>query len=71
LARSPNHGPTIEKRFDGNLARYADRVSKIKARAIPALDALSAEGRHFDIVYLDAESREMAHFRNLLARGHC
>jgi hypothetical protein len=42
-----------EARFDANVSQFAGRVEKIKARSTPALDALHASGRLFDVVYLD------------------
>ena len=45
--------PHTERRFDNNLASYAGRVEKIKSRSVPALDALIAAGRRFDLAYID------------------
>lgn len=45
--------PHIEARFDANLAPFAGRVEKIKARSTPALARLLLAGRRFDLVYLD------------------
>ncbi len=44
---------TIEARFDAAMAPYADRLEKIVSRSVPALDAMRAEGRSFDIIYID------------------
>jgi predicted O-methyltransferase YrrM len=44
----------IEARFDLNLSGYGDRCTKIKGRAIGALDSLRQERASFDIIYLDA-----------------
>jgi predicted O-methyltransferase YrrM len=43
----------VEKRFDGNLRKFARRVEKIKARSTEALAALGLEGRRFDVAYID------------------
>jgi predicted O-methyltransferase YrrM len=45
--------PETEGRFDRNLARYAARVEKIKSRSVPALEALAAAGRQFELAYID------------------
>jgi predicted O-methyltransferase YrrM len=45
--------PHVESRFDRNLAAYAARVEKIKSRSVPALEALAAAGRRFDLAYID------------------
>jgi predicted O-methyltransferase YrrM len=45
--------PGVEQRFDRNLAPFGDRVEKIKSRSGPALDALRADGRRFDLTYID------------------
>ncbi len=47
--------PEIEGRFDRNLAPFRDRLEKIKSVSFPALDALAAQGRVFDLVYIDAD----------------
>jgi predicted O-methyltransferase YrrM len=49
--------PEKERNFDGNLAPYGERCTKIKDRVIPAMDRLSAESRLFDLIYLDATKR--------------
>src|SRR5215468_9910581 len=43
----------IEKRFDRNLAPFGDRVEKIKGPSRQALTRLSAEGRRYDLAYID------------------
>lgn len=43
----------VEQRFDRNLAPYGDRVEKVKARSIVALDQLGQQGRSFGLVYVD------------------
>jgi hypothetical protein len=47
----------IEGRFDRNLAPFMARVEKIKSRSKPALDALIAQGRRFDLAYVDGGHR--------------
>ena len=49
-----NELPEIEGRFDRNLAPFGTRVEKIKSVSFPALEALRAAGRTFDLVYIDA-----------------
>jgi hypothetical protein len=49
--------PGIEARFDRNVAPFAHRVEKIKSRSAPALQALIAAGRRFDLAYIDAGHR--------------
>jgi predicted O-methyltransferase YrrM len=44
--------PGVEQRFDRNLAPFGTRVEKIKSRSGPALDALRAAGRRFDLAYI-------------------
>jgi predicted O-methyltransferase YrrM len=46
-----------ESRFEHNVAPFAARVEKIKSRSAPALDALIAEGRRFDLAYIDGGHR--------------
>jgi cephalosporin hydroxylase len=43
----------IEARFDHNLAQFGDRVEKIKGPSRQALAHLAAEGRHYDLAYID------------------
>jgi predicted O-methyltransferase YrrM len=45
--------PVIERRFDRNLARFGNRVEKIKSASVPALERLAREGRQFDLAYVD------------------
>lgn len=49
--------PSIEARFDTNLASFGSRVEKIKQRSIPALDLLAQRGRTFDVIYVDGSHR--------------
>jgi hypothetical protein len=49
--------PEVERRFDANLAPFADRVEKIKASSAIALAELGIEGRRFDIAYVDGSHR--------------
>jgi predicted O-methyltransferase YrrM len=48
-------GLAIEGCFDRNLADYARRVEKIKNRSAPALERMIAEGRKFDLIYIDGD----------------
>jgi predicted O-methyltransferase YrrM len=51
--------PEREARFDRNTASFGTRVRKIAAQSSIALAALIAEGRSFDLIYVDGEhSRE-------------
>jgi predicted O-methyltransferase YrrM len=43
----------VERRFDANVAAFARRVEKIKARSADALVQLGVAGRRFDIAYID------------------
>jgi Methyltransferase domain len=43
----------IEERFDHNLAPFGDRVEKIKGPSRQALAHLAAEGRRYDLAYID------------------
>jgi predicted O-methyltransferase YrrM len=52
-----NQLPTVEARFDRNLAPFMPRVEKIKSRSVPALNALIAQGRRFDLAYIDGGHR--------------
>jgi len=47
----------IEERFDRNLEPFMGRVEKIKSRSKPALERLIAEGRRFDLAYIDGGHR--------------
>jgi predicted O-methyltransferase YrrM len=48
-----NNLPEIERRFDANLALFADRIEKRKAPSAVALAELGIDGRRFDIAYID------------------
>jgi Methyltransferase domain len=43
----------VEERFDHNLAPFGDRVEKIKGPSRQALARLAAEGRRYDLAYID------------------
>jgi predicted O-methyltransferase YrrM len=45
--------PYVEQRFDRNLAEFGGRVQKIKDISSRALARLFADGRRFDVVYID------------------
>jgi predicted O-methyltransferase YrrM len=45
--------PYVEQRFDRNLAEFGGRVQKIKDISSQALARLRAEGRSFDVAYID------------------
>jgi hypothetical protein len=45
--------PFIERRFDRNLAPFAARVEKRKAKSVAALGTLGLEQRQFDLIYID------------------
>jgi len=47
--------PVIEQRFERNLARFGNRVEKIKGASVPALQRLAAQGRQFDLAYIDGD----------------
>lgn len=47
----------IEQRFDRNLAAFSGRVEKLKSESVPALQRLAAEGRQFDLAYVDGSHR--------------
>ena len=42
-----------EQRFDWNLVEFGERVEKLKDASARALPRLQAQGRHFDLVYVD------------------
>ena len=48
-----NDLPEIERRFDANLAPFAHRLEKRKARSAAALAEFGIDGRRFDIAYID------------------
>jgi predicted O-methyltransferase YrrM len=52
-----NDLPEMERRFDANLAPFADRLEKIKATSTVALAELGIDGRRFDIAYIDGSHR--------------
>jgi hypothetical protein len=43
----------IERRFDSNLAQFAERVEKRKEESLVALGTLGIERRQFDLIYID------------------
>jgi len=45
--------PGVEQRFERNLAPFGGRVERIKSRSGPALERLRADGRQFDLAYID------------------
>jgi len=47
----------VEGRFERNLAAFHPRVEKIKNRSTEALAQLAANGRRFDLAYIDAGHR--------------
>ncbi|MBN8938638.1 MAG: class I SAM-dependent methyltransferase [Rhizobiales bacterium] len=49
--------PHVEQRFDSNLAEFGGRVQKIKDTSSRALARLGAEGRRFDLAYIDGSHR--------------
>lgn len=49
--------PLIEQRFDWNLVEFGERVEKLKDTSARALARLQAQGRHFDLVYVDGSHR--------------
>jgi len=49
--------PGLEDRFDRNLALFGHRTEKIKSRSGPALESLRAQGRRFDLAYIDGSHR--------------
>jgi hypothetical protein len=49
--------PQIGQRFDRNLAPFAGRFEKIVSPSVPALERLDAQGRHFDLAYIDGNHR--------------
>jgi hypothetical protein len=49
--------PGVEDRFDRNLASFGPRAEKIKNASGPALERLRAEGRRFDLAYIDGNHR--------------
>ena len=49
--------PGVEGRFDRNLASFGNRAEKIKSLSGPALEELKAQGRRFDLAYIDGSHR--------------
>ena len=47
----------IEARFDANLRPFGARIEKIKSESVPALARLAAQGRRFDLAYIDGSHR--------------
>jgi predicted O-methyltransferase YrrM len=54
----------IEKRFDHNLAPFADRVQKRKEDSLVALGKLGIEGQRFDLVYVDGSHLALDVYRD-------
>lgn len=48
------NNPSVEERFDRNVAEFGERVVKVKDRAANALDKLRRDGASYDAIYLDA-----------------
>jgi hypothetical protein len=59
ITNVPEDVSVIEARFDANVASYGTRAVKIKQRAAAAMDILHAEGRTFDVIYLDAAKKRV------------
>jgi predicted O-methyltransferase YrrM len=60
--------PYVEQRFDRNLAEFNGRFQKIKDTSSQALARLLAEGRRFDVIYIDGSH----HSADVLADAmHC
>jgi hypothetical protein len=47
----------VEARFDKNLSGHHARMTKIKCRSIPALDAFAVAEKRFDLIYIDGSHR--------------
>ncbi|MGX5845816.1 class I SAM-dependent methyltransferase [Mesorhizobium sp. PL10] len=59
-----------EKRFDNNLRRHADRITKIRDFSLPALIRLRQAAAEFDLVYIDGgHERESVMMDSVLAWG--
>jgi predicted O-methyltransferase YrrM len=54
----------IERRFDGNLAQFADRVEKRKQDSLAALGILGLERRQFDLIYIDGSHLALDVYRD-------
>jgi predicted O-methyltransferase YrrM len=59
--------PPVEARFDANVASYGERLTKVKGRALGALERLKAKNVEFDVVYLDAAKRRSDAFAHSAA----
>ena len=49
--------PRVGQRFDRNVAQFAGRYQKIESELRPALERLQAQGRRFDLAYVDGNHR--------------
>jgi len=59
-----------EKRFDNNLRRYADRITKIRDFSLSALIKLRQTEAEFDLIYIDGcHERESVMMDSVLAWG--
>jgi hypothetical protein len=54
----------IERRFDANLAAFADRVEKHKEDSLVALGKLALAQRRFDLVYIDGSHLALDVYRD-------
>jgi hypothetical protein len=67
--------PDSERRFDGNVAAFANRVEKIKGASSAVLPRLGVDNRKFDAIYVDGSHLAADVFADgalawpLLARG--
>jgi predicted O-methyltransferase YrrM len=62
------HQLDFEARFDSNVARFGDRVQKIRGRSAAALDCLVEAGAQFDFIYIDgSHARDDVMIDSLLA----
>lgn len=67
--------PESERRFDDNIAAFANRIEKIKGASSVVLPRLGVEGRLFDVIYVDGSHLAADVFADgalawpLLARG--
>ena len=51
-----------ESRFDQNVKAYGTRVEKLKGSSVDVLTKLTAEGRKFDVIYVDGDHHATAVF---------
>jgi hypothetical protein len=51
-----------ESRFDRNVAPYSGRLTKMKSRAVPALESLRVAKKKFNLVYIDGDHSRYATF---------